>query len=174
MSANPLPSPAYLRQRLRYEPDTGKLYWLPYPGMRPSWVTRWGGKEAFITTHRQGYLIGRIDGSYYFAHRVAWALHHGAWPSDQIDHVNHDQKDNRLSNLRVVSKLDNMRNMPRLKNNTSGVTGVWFDKRISAWIAFIRVNRKLIRLGTFRVFGDAVAVRRTAETEFGFHANHGR
>lgn len=56
-----LPSAEYLRKRLRYEPETGKLFWLDYEGMPQRWRTRWVGKEAFTHVKSHGYRVGRID-----------------------------------------------------------------------------------------------------------------
>lgn len=90
---------ALIRLRLRYDPDTGKVYWRDGPC---------AGLEA--GTPRSAYLSIRLGGVNYRLHRVAWALHHGTWPLQVIDHINCIGTDNRIANLRDVSPLENARN----------------------------------------------------------------
>jgi hypothetical protein len=173
MAAKPLPPVERLRQLLAYNPDTGALTWLPSDTMRAARNTRFAGRSALTGRHRQGYLQGRVDGVFVYAHRVAWAMHYGRWPEGQIDHANHDTSDNRISNLRLVDKSTNARNLPKLRSNTSGQTGVYWNCRSNKWSAMIRVNRKLLALGYFADKQDAVAARKAAEARYGFHSNHG-
>jgi hypothetical protein len=172
MAAKPLPPVEYLRQRLRYEPETGKLYWREHPNMPTHWNTRYAGTEAF-TANFKGYRHGTFDYGRYLAHRVAWALHHGHWPDNTLDHVNHDPADNRIENLRQVSQSDNMKNMKRHRNNTSGTTGVFWHSRRRKWLVNIRAHGRTLHLGYFADKQDAVAARKAAEARYGFHPNHG-
>jgi hypothetical protein len=172
MAAKPLPSVEHLRQRLRYEPETGKLYWRESASMPTHWNTRYADTEAFTADFR-GYRHGTFDYNRYLAHRVAWALHHGYWPDDTLDHVNHDRADNRIENLRQVSQSDNMKNMKRHRNNTSGATGVCWYARYQKWIANIKVDGRSLHLGYFADMQDAITARKAAEAQYGFHANHG-
>jgi hypothetical protein len=66
-----------------------------------------------------------------------------------------------------------MKNQRKCKNNTSGVTGVNWDKQTNKWRAEIMVNRKGIKLGRFTELQDAIQVRKQAEIDYGFHPNHG-
>jgi hypothetical protein len=163
----------YLRKRLRYEPDTGKLFWLDYEGMPQKWRTRYVGKEALASLSRKGYKKGKIGGVDCYAHRVAYALHHTEWPSDQIDHVNGVKTDNRIINLRVVTNQENNRNVPMRRNNSSGVTGVCWDKRVSKWRANVVVGGKFKHLGYFDTVEEAAAVRKAASEKYGFTERHG-
>lgn len=110
----------YLRTCLFHNPVTGAVVWRVRPrshfatdGAYQSWNTKYAGTEAGIFNAR-GYRVFtlRIDGQCHklLAHRAAWALMHGHWPAQSIDHINHDRRDNRLANLRDVSHLENMRN----------------------------------------------------------------
>lgn len=121
-----------------------------------------------------GYKCGRIDRKTYLAHRVIWMLVHGEWPEHEIDHINGDKTDNRLVNLRCVDRATNGKNLKRKSNNTSGTTGVNWDKWTEQWKACIYVNGKNINLGRFASFDDAVTARKRAETEYCFHRNHDR
>ena len=173
-----------LRKFLSYDPDTGLFVWrlrepedfvhAKHPSRRCKiWNTRYGGKAAG-SFRRDGYGRLSINDNRYLAHRVAWAMHHGAWPAQQIDHINGNPSDNRLVNLREVPNADNAKNARRARNNTSGVTGVTKHSLCDKWVAQIYANGEAIYLGLFESFEDAVAARKAAEVKYGFHANHGR
>lgn len=83
-----------------------------------------------------------------------------------VDHINGDTTDNRKSNLRRCTKADNNKNLGLSSNNTSGVTGVYWNKRRNKWFANIGVNYKTIHLGTFREYDDAVKARKEAEENY--------
>ena len=88
-------------------------------------------------------------------------------PNDKdVDHINHNKKDNRKQNLRIVSRQENMCNTSMKSNNKSGVTGIHFDKRFGKWIAQIGYKGKKIYLGSFLKFDDAVKVRKEAEEKY--------
>ena len=79
-----------------------------------------------------------------------------------------------FSNLRQVTRVENLRNQKRYSNNTSGAVGVYWHKREKKWEAGIRVKGKYIFLGYFDDKEEAVAAREKAERRYGFHLNHGR
>ena len=84
-----------------------------------------------------------------------------------IDHINTDNhNDNRKCNLRIVTRAQNNYNHTIAKNNTSGVTGVYWSKYHNAWRATIRINYKNITLGQFKKFEDAVKCRKEAEDKY--------
>lgn len=107
------------------------------------------------------------------AHRLAWLLYYGEWP-DQIDHVNGVRSDNSIWNLRNVSISENNRNLVMPIHNTSGVVGVCYKSREGRWFAFIHKEGKQVSLGRFKNFDSAVAARRQAEIDYGYHKNHGQ
>ncbi|MDE2436463.1 MAG: HNH endonuclease [Sphingomonadales bacterium] len=121
-----------------------------------------------------GYIQVGFAGCRYMAHRIAWAIYHGAWPEDQIDHINQDRTDNRILNLRSVSQTENSRNAKMPKNNTSGFTGIGWHKRDQKWAAYICCDGRQRSLGCFHDLNDAIAVRKAAERAANFHVNHGR
>jgi hypothetical protein len=162
-----------MRTRVEYNPVGGDFIWLHCNTCRPSWNSRFVGKKALCAPHSNGYLFGAIANQKIFAHRAAWALHHGYWPDGEIDHVNHYKTDNRISNLRVVQRTQNAMNLSKSKRNLSGVTGVFKHTQTGRWQAQIRINRRSIHLGSFESFDNAVAARRKAEKQHGFHENHG-
>jgi hypothetical protein len=152
-----LPTPEQLRELLRYEPDTGKLFWkerplsmFPSPRHQGSWNTRYAGREALIELHPSGYLRGRVFNRVYYAHRVVWATVHGLWPDAHIDHINGDKADNRLVNLRAATQQQNNRNTGKRKDNASGFKGVCFHLRSKKWMASISIGgSKSTYLGLF-------------------------
>lgn len=178
--------PQLLRQLLTYEPETGKLFWLPRPphligaGRSGSKIealrfnTKWAGKPALNSPTKAGYRAGVVCGKSMFAHRAAWAIHHGKMPQMWLDHVNGDREDNRLDNLREVDASQNAQNSGRRKDNKTGCTGIYWRQSISKWQASIRVDGRIKGLGCFAHFDDAVTARRNAESFYGFHPNHGR
>ena len=87
-------------------------------------------------------------------------------PVLQVDHIGHNLFDNRKKNLRVVSSQENARNKRILSSNTSGVTGVYFDKKRKVWVAQIKTNEKVIVLGRYSDFDAAVSVRKEAEEKY--------
>ena len=84
------------------------------------------------------------------AHRLAWALHTGDWPKGDIDHINGDESDNRLANLRDVSKSINQQNKRRPRtDNKVGLLGVSWHARGRKWRAQITVQGTRMYLGLF-------------------------
>jgi len=176
-----LPSPELLRKLLRYEPETGKLFWRERPVEMfaaeracKSWNTRWTDKEAFTAIGKWGYCVGRIQSQGFRAHRVAWALHYGSWPEGHIDHINGVRADNRASNLRDVSRSENMRNAKIPSTNKSGILGVHWDTVNSQWRASINITGRTVNLGRYSTLPEAAKARKDAEVKHGFHPNHGR
>lgn len=182
-------TPEVLRQLLRYDAKTGKLYWRERgsewfagessksPAQRANgWNAKWAGKEAFTCQIYGTYHIGAVLGITVNAHRVAWSIAHGVHIEDlrEIDHINGNKADNRLANLREVPHAENAKNAPLYKSNKSGVAGVRWEPSHKAWGATINYAGKQRRIGRFKQFEDAVQARKAAEVEHGYHANHGR
>lgn len=154
-------NPKTLPKLLRYDQDTGKLYWRArvvdrfndgaYTAERccKAWNTRHAGEEAFTATNAGGYLTGRIFGRPHLAHAVAWALHTGAWPRAMIDHIDGDGSNNRIANLREATNAENMRNRGGNKNTTSQYCGVSWHRQTSKWLARIMLFGKRTHLGSF-------------------------
>lgn len=159
-----MPTPNQLRELLHYDPASGMLYWKPR-GLEmftsyaayASWNKRWSGKMAFTSDDGSGYRQGRIFGKAYRAHRVAWAITYGAWPDNEIDHINGIRSDNRLVNLRMATRAENQRNTPLSKRNSSGFRGVDWHERTGKWRARITAGGPSIYLGLFGTAEEAHA-----------------
>lgn len=87
-------------------------------------------------------------------------------PEVHIDHIGHDIADNRKSQLRIASRNENMHNRQLSKSNTTGRTGVYYDKDHNKWRAAIRVNGCLKYLGLYDSFDEACRVRDAAENYY--------
>lgn len=151
-----------LRKVLDYDPRSGVF------------TRRTGGRGvaagdvAGCLDKRRGYLLIRVGGRLYKAHRLAWLYVHGEWPPNEIDHVNCEKNDNRIANLRLATGSQNQANKRLQANNTSGAKGVsWLANR-NKWKARIRINGKLKHLGHFERIEDAAdAYRLAASFHFG-------
>lgn len=121
-----------------------------------------------------GYIQISIKGKLYPAHRIAMLLSYGFYGDGlEVDHINHIRNDNRLSNLRFVTKSGNRRNQSRSSKNTSGVAGVYYYKAKRKYVAQIKVDGVNIYLGIFVTLEEATEVRKAAEIKYKFNANHG-
>lgn len=158
-----------LKSVLHYCSDSGVFTWT-----NPSKHVKYHKGKTAGKVAKNGYVYIGIMGKAYLAHRLAWLYMYGAFPNDQIDHINGNTVDNRMSNLRDVSNLENSRNMKRQINNTSGVTGVHKSTKRDKWVAKIKVKGKVIALGHHRDFNAARMTRWLAERAYGFHENHGK
>lgn len=183
MAKQPPITPEICRKWLRYEPHTGRLYWLSRTPadfiasprrsaewMANNWNAQNAGNEAFTARHgKAGYYFGTINKRVIGAHRVIWAIVSGEWPT-HIDHINGKRGDNRLENLRNVTNAMNCRNKG-VATPKSGCVGVRWVARRAQWQARIG---KATHLGWFKRREDAIDARRRAEREYGYHPNHAR
>lgn len=164
---------AFLRECLDLDPETGVLLWRRRPDAHFANAVyagrtnrRFAGKPALETVNITGYKGGRLLGENLLAHRVVWALTHGEWPKGYIDHINRIKTDNRPCNLRDVSAQINRHNRGQDRRNTSGVTGVNWNKKLRKWHAQIAVGTEKLHLGFFSNVADAAAARLAAEARF--------
>jgi len=111
---------------------------------------------------RDGYHVIGIDGKLYRTHRVIWFYIYGTFPDGYLDHINRNRTDNRIENLRQVSKAQNRENIDVAVNSKSGVKGVWLHKQTKKWCASIGHNGKNIHLGSFKSIEEACAAYKTA------------
>ena len=162
--------PSILCKLLRYEQETGRLFWLPRPehmfSRRRTFLqfnTCFANTEAFTAIDGRGYRSGRIWNKTYHGHRVVWAVCHGDWPN-VIDHINGDRADNRLINLRNITKAENARR----KIKTKTTNGVSFCNIRNLWRARVTYNYKDRHLGYFNTQDEAIAAREKANIMLGF------
>lgn len=185
MTKKSIPATEYLHKILRYDPHTGGLYWRERtPDMFTdtghsaerkctTWNSRFAGKRAGNVAD-DGYASISVNYTILLAHRVIWKMHNGTDPSDQIDHIDGNRSNNRIENLRDVSRSDNQRNQAIMKNNTSGHHGVHYSKTEGMWRAAINTNGKKKTLGRYRCITAAIIARKIAEETYGYHKGHGK
>lgn len=165
----------FVREAFNYQ--DGRLLWRERPAhhftdgrLWRSFNARYAGTVA--GTVNKGYLIvnspkfGKLA-----VHRIVFLMHHGYLPTE-IDHADGDKLNNRIDNLRVATRWQNMKNVKTYTTNTSGRKGVYWHKTIRKWNAGIRIDGKQKSLGMFDLMEQAIAARVAAERQhYGEFAN---
>lgn len=168
--------PSVLSRMLRYDPDSGSMFWLPRENgdgtPQAKFNAQYAGKLALTGDDGEGYRHGMILGNSYRAHRVAWAIMTGYWPDREIDHINGCRSDNSWTNLRQATDEENARNVAIRQSNTSGFKGVHWCKHNRRWIARIRFGGSRRFLGQFDTPDAAAAAYAVASAKY--HKNFGR
>ena len=153
------PAVSEMRKHLRYDPETGYLWWRIFSGGR-SHTRPAGSKDAY------GYIRLSFKGKQYKAHRIAWLLMKGYWPKKEIDHRDTIKDNNRWSNLRLATISQNKRNRAVFRNTTSGIKGAQYSTKDRHWQARIRVGSKQLYLGCFKTPEEAAAVYAEAARKY--------
>lgn len=168
--------PNRAHELLSYDPESGALAWKAREGNK-TFNTRFAGKEA---GHRHKCTVGktyiqvRVDDRLHYAHRIAWVMLHGPiGRTEEIDHINGDGTDNRIANLRLVTSSQNKRNQRKLCTNTSGYTGVYYDKRRDRYYVRANIGDTYVALGYASTAEEGAAIRERYNRENGYHVNHG-
>jgi len=136
-----------LKSALHYNPDTGQFTWIVDASRNIK-----SGQLAG-SRHAKGYWQIYYKGKHYLAHRLAWLYVHGQLPKSNIDHINMDGMDNRISNLRIAGWSENACNTRAKRSNKLGVKGV--HKIPSGYTAQIQYKGKKTFLGTFQTVEEA-------------------
>lgn len=150
----------HLKSLLTYNPDTGEFRWRVTVSNRAKNGTVAGCRD------RYGYVVIRIGGVLYKAHRLAWLYQYGTYPSKNIDHINQTPSDNRIVNLREADQHENNQNRRTQRNSSSGVTGVSLHKASQRWHARIYTREGCRSLGYYDTKEDAILARRAAEQAY--------
>ena len=127
-----------IRERYSYDPETGEI--ISKRTNRPVRTRSTFGYTKLTFKHNER----RIEVK---AHRAAWLLHYGEFPSEEIDHINGDKRDNRIKNLREATRAQNARNRD--------TKGVYFVKSENAYTASIICNGNCSYLGRFKTYEEA-------------------
>lgn len=143
----------YVRSILDYDPDTGAFRWRDFGR---------GKRRDLIAGSRMpnGYIIIRINGRGYYAHRLAWLYMTGEWPPGFIDHEFFDRSDNRWAKIRPATTTESAFNRKPTRRNESGFKGVYVNWR--RWGARICAGGKVLCLGTFDTPEEAAKAYDTA------------
>lgn len=133
-----------VRRHLSYNPETGEFRWLIGGKGRPG-----VGEIAGCKSNALGYWLIGLNYRRHWAHRLAWLMTHGRWPEHQIDHINGDRADNRISNLRAVTHAENQQNRHRSRPNKHGLRGVDFDPKTGKFRSRVVFQKVKHNLGYF-------------------------
>jgi hypothetical protein len=154
---------ARVKELLHYDETSGLFTWKKRPSNRVNIGDVAGSLDA-TSGARSGYRSIRLDGQLLRAHRLAWLYVHGVMPPDEIDHINGDRGDNRITNLRLATHTENTRNGRKL---TPGLKGAhWRKHRSKApWLSRIGKDGKYFHLGCFATAEEAHAAYVKAATE---------
>lgn len=136
-----------LKQLLTYDSETGLFVWSLENKLNPRKGKAAGYKSSY------GYLQIEIGGRAYMAHRLAWLFVYGAWPTFHLDHINGVTDDNRLCNLREVTRKQNMHN--RRGHSKSGYKGVYWDGK--NFQVQLTTNGRKTTLGRYKTAEEAYA-----------------
>lgn len=126
----------FIKSVLNYDENTGKFTWIK------------NGKSAGYI-QKNGYVRFNFDNKHYRGHRLAWLYMYGEYPESHIDHINGNPSDNRICNLRLCTRNQNMQNRKVNKNNKIGIKGVSWNKAINKWHVQIGLNGKVKHIGYF-------------------------
>lgn len=147
-----------LRELITYEPATGRFFWLK-PTARCCKV----GDIAGYTVNSHGYVRININGRSYGAHRLAFLIMTGEWPTYEVDHIDGDPSNNRWMNLREATRAQNNQN-----RRNAGV-----GRCNGKWRAYIKVYGIQRHIGMFDTEEEAIAAYRTvARQAFGEYARN--
>lgn len=102
----------YILNHFKY--DNGKL-------------TRNDRKNSNGSIDKYGYLIIKIKGKQYKAHRIVWLLNYGNFPKKELDHINKNKLDNRIENLRESNRKEQNNNKDFKTNNKTNCIGIYID-----------------------------------------------
>jgi len=137
---------AQLKELLEYNSNTGLFIRIKNSGS-----TKKGMIAGCMDIN--GYYTIRIHNKLYYSHRLAWLYTHGEFPSMDIDHINSNKSDNRIVNLRLANRSENMQNKIKARSdNMLNILGVSFKKKLvkNPYSAKITIDGKSKHLGYFK------------------------
>lgn len=148
----------YLKQELIYKPESGLFYWR---------VRRKGRRmcDPAGTLQNFGYIVIMLDGVRYVAQQLVWLYVTGKWPECELDHIDQDRSNNRFENLREATRSQNATNQKIREDNSSGHTGVCWDKQKLKWKVQISVKGQKRLQKHFIDFETACSFYRSKATE---------
>lgn len=149
-----------LKEVCDYDPNTGSLLW-----KEPGKKRVVGERVGSLGSH--GYLETSIDYHRCLVHRLVWLWHHGEFPAEHTDHINHDRVDNRIENLRsVTNRQNNFNQRKRIKRTSSRYKGVSWNTRRRKWKAAIKLGNKHLTIGYYASEFEAALKYNQVATEY--------
>lgn len=161
---------ARLKELLYYDPETGIFY----RKTKLSKINDIGSVAGSTEKKKKNYYRIHVEQRRYQSHILAWLYVYGVYPKGNIDHIDGNGLNNKISNLREATCTQNSCNKRRSIANKSGAKGVSWHKQAKRWVAQVTINRKIIYLGLFLDIADAIAAvrKKRVEVHGDFH-NHG-
>lgn len=145
-----------LERVINYRDSKGRMRWIVHNSNQEG-HDRWGvyvtGTDRKTRLHR--FIVG-AEG-----------------PGEIVDHLNGNTLDNRRSNLRIIARSENNKNMRRRIDNTSGGTGVEYNSDFDNYTVRIQLHGVVHHLGTFNTLELANTAYRAAAKVLGFSERHG-
>jgi hypothetical protein len=161
------PMPALNRLKMYLEIDANfpsGLKWVKAYTNRVKPNTNAGSKKR--------YWCVSFDNKQYAVHRLVYFLAHKIDPGfKDIDHKDGDCLNNKIENLRLVTRQINNANRKSTKNSSSVYKGVSLNKKLNKWVVNITKDYKTIYLGLFENEIDAaLAYNQKAKQLYGEYA----
>lgn len=142
-----------------YDYTQGRIYW------KINKCKARIGSEAGLSLNNAGYRLIKFNYKRISFARIAWTMFHGMAPSGDIDHIDGDPLNNKIENLRDVTKSQNMMNRANQKNNKSGQKGVGWASREKRWRVRVKKEGREYCFGYFKCYDEAVDAYKLAEAE---------
>lgn len=152
---------------LDYDRTTGLLFWKKSgKGRRKNLLAGTIDRRENRKSSRLNYIKININRTRTYAHRVVWIMHNGDIPKGlEVDHIDGDGLNNRIENLRLVTKTENMRSNRVRANSTTGIPGVR-ETTNGTYQARIVANNRDYFLGTFKTIIEAAEARKNGEKKY--------
>jgi hypothetical protein len=151
-----------LKSKLSYNHETGLFTWLVYKQDKNKIGTIAGtykGSDKYVRIH--------FNYKQYFAHRLAWFYYYGEMPNMEIDHIDGNRQNNKITNLRLCTKSQNSQNQRNAKPiNSTGYLGVSYIKDSNKYRARIFIDKKCKNLGDYKTPEQAHLVYLQAKRKF--------
>jgi hypothetical protein len=166
-----------IREYFTYDPESGIVSYRKAPKYHEKYVGKEAGKikpntyKGVQTNQYRSLVFFNKD---YLVHHIAWFLHHGSWPTEQIDHIDGNGINNKIKNLREATSAQNCQNRRQQPNESTGITGVTKRRDCDRYQATIEAKRKYYHLGIFPTLEEAIEARRAAELKYhgAYSVNH--
>jgi len=156
----------FLKSIFQYDKDTGHF-------IRINGSNHTKKNVVLGSKNNHGYINICINGKMRSAHRLAFIYMNGNIGDGlQVDHIDHNRSNNAFSNLRLVSRKQNMKNQRKRSTNTTGHTGVLWNKQNQKWQVMVWNGVKNIHYGLFVNKEDAIQKRNEVYNAHGYHTNH--
>lgn len=129
----------YLNEFFSYESDGGLVR------VKNSPHSRMGKLRGHL--RGDGYIRVHVSGRLYYLHRLVWMFFNGEIADGfDIDHINRNRSDNRVTNLRLAKRYENSQNISGARSTSkTGIVGVCLDKRSGKYVASISIKRKFYK-----------------------------